>query len=557
MSLELRRLGSGPLSPDATQFMVRMRDGVHLATDVYLPPHDTSPGPTVLVRLPYDKTGEYTFMPTVARYFRDHGYRVVVQDVRGKFRSEGETLVFVNEAYDGYDTIDWVVNQTWSDGVVGMWGDSYYGFTQWAAVSTAHPALRAITPRVTGTQLGQIPVALPGERTLEVEMSIHRFYLLSVYHDRSMLEWEMDWTRQPLIDAVEEFFAQVGSRSPSFDLWFPHPVSLRRFPAGSPFDAPAIPVLMTIGWWDNCAPYQWADHYELQKRPAWAMNEHLLLEAIDHENNNHFDLPGHRHPTESHGTLERYLGPAVEFFDVHLRGRAAQVPRVRWVLANSGDPVPRQAASWPPAGVTARVLHLTDATAAAGAAPGGGLTKASPEEEVAFWVHDPTDPVPSPAHNSFEFLAENPDERALGQRADVLKFSTPVLEEAMDLVGPVTFSGIVGSDGPEMDTFARLCDVSPDGTARLIVRGQRTLLCAERDFHLEIDMGQTAYRVPAGHRLLLTVASSDAPEFIPVPGTGEHRWLAVRTQANRQRLRLGGDDGARLTLSVLAPEQDC
>ncbi len=151
------RIEAMPVDPRASEYMVRMRDGVKLATDVYLPEPDCGPGPTILIRLPYDKNGDYTYIPDISAYFAAHGYRVAAQDVRGKFRSEGETILWVNEAYDGYDTLDWIVNQPWSDGVVGMWGDSYYGFTQLAAASTAHPALRAIAPRVTGTRLGDLP----------------------------------------------------------------------------------------------------------------------------------------------------------------------------------------------------------------------------------------------------------------------------------------------------------------------------------------------------------------------------------------------------------------
>ena len=75
-------------------------------------------------------------MPQTARYMMGRGYHVVVQDVRGKFRSEGETVMFVHEAADGSDTIDWIVEQDWCDGSVAMWGDSYYGFTQFAALSS-------------------------------------------------------------------------------------------------------------------------------------------------------------------------------------------------------------------------------------------------------------------------------------------------------------------------------------------------------------------------------------------------------------------------------------
>ncbi|MEU4245175.1 CocE/NonD family hydrolase [Actinoplanes sp. NPDC026619] len=539
MTIEIHRTGPGPLSPDATQHMVRMRDGVRLATDVYLPADTSTPGPTILTRLPYDKTGEYTFMPKVAAWFTAHGYRMVVQDVRGKFRSEGETLLFVNETYDGYDTIEWITHQDWSDGVVGMWGDSYYGYTQWAAASSAHRALKAMVPRVTGTRLGELPIPVPGRRTHDVEMSVHRFYPLSMFHDRDMLEWELDWSRRPLAAAVEEFFQAVGSRSASYDLWFPHPVSLRRFPAGSPFDAPAVPVLLTLGWWDNCAPWQWSDYRELEQRPAWLQNTFLLLEAIDHENNSHFDP----HATRDESWMNRYLGPAAEFFDVFLRGEAATIPKVRWQLANSGDPTLREATAWPPSAVREKQFHPhPDRTLLLD--PAGAPTEQG-------WVHDAASPVPSPAHDPFSFLAETPDERDLAARADVLSFTTAPVTNPLDLVGPIAVTATVGSDGPEMDLFARLADVAPDGSSHLIARGQQTILDPGRDFEVEIDLGHVGYRLLPGHALRLTLASSDAPEFIPAPGTGEHRWLAATTEPNHQHVRLGGPSGCRLTITVL------
>ncbi|GAA2684281.1 CocE/NonD family hydrolase [Actinoplanes palleronii] len=551
MTISVQRTGPGPVSPAATQHMVRMRDGVRLATDVYLPV-DPQPGPVILTRLPYDKCGEYTFMPRVAAYFTARGYTMVVQDVRGKFRSEGETLLFVNEAYDGHDTLDWIVQQEWSDGVVGMWGDSYYGFTQWAAASTGHPALRAIAPRVTGTRLGELPGPVPGQRTHDTEMGVARVYPLSMFHDQDMLEWEFDWSRRPLAAQVEEFFATVGSRSASYDVWFPHPVTLRRFPAGSPFDAPPVPVLMTIGWWDNCAPWSWHDHREIQRRPAWARNEYLLLEAIDHENHSHFELDPLVRTADSDAALPRYLDPAIEFFDVFLRGQDRDLPRVRWQLANSGDPAHRADVAWPPPAAHEIVLRPAGAAAAAGAAPGGTLTTApvagTGPAETATWIHDAADPVPSPVADAFSFLAEYPDERHLADRPDVLAFTAAPVTAPLDLAGPIRLRATAGSDGPEMDLFARLLDVAPDGTAKLIARGQQTILDPGAAFAVELDLGHVGYRLPAGHALRLTVASSDAPEFVPAPGTGEHRWLAVTTVPNRQRLQLGE---TALTCTVL------
>ncbi|MER5185783.1 CocE/NonD family hydrolase, partial [Streptomyces sp. NPDC002896] len=211
--------------PAARPHRVRMRDGVRLATDVYLP-DDDAPGPTVLVRLPYDKSGEYTFMPRIAAYMNARGYRVVVQDVRGKFRSEGATLLFVHEVHDGYDTLEWITHQPWSNGVVGMWGDSYYGWTQWAALSSGHPALRAIAPRVTGTELAQV-VSHP-DGTRDVEWNFRLGYTATHFVDRDTYEWQPDPDHRPLIAPYEEFFAQLGRRSVSFDTQFPHDAHLRR-----------------------------------------------------------------------------------------------------------------------------------------------------------------------------------------------------------------------------------------------------------------------------------------------------------------------------------------
>lgn len=547
MNLPIERIGPAPRSPLAQEHMVPMRDGIRLATDVYLPADTPGPGPTILTRLPYDKTGDYTFMPVVAQYFLRFGYRVVVQDVRGKFRSEGETLLFVNEADDGYDTIDWIVGQPWSDGVVGMWGDSYYGFTQWAAVSSGHRALRAIVPRVTGTRLGQLAEQIPGTHTREVEMAVHRMYPLTFFHDHDIVHWTMDWSRLPYNDSVEKFFDAVGSRSASYDLWYPHPVHLRRFPDGSPFDARPVPVLMTIGWWDNCAPWQWSDHAEIRRRPRWALNEYLLVEAIDHENNSHFEQPWLRESGErtTHELLEmlpRYLDPAVEFFDVFLRdlGRPGDIPRVRWQLANT-EPGFRTGEQWPPAGAGSTVLHLA----------GNALVTTPPAEAATVsWKHDPTDPVPSPAPDAFSYLAYRPDESTLAQRPDVLSFDAAPVDEPLDLVGPVALRVAVRSDGPEADLFARLTDVSPDGSAHLVARGQLTVLAPGYDDEVCIDMGQVGYRLSPGHALRLTVASSDAPEFVPYWGLGSNRWAQSSTAINNQSIVLGGAGGARLELLV-------
>ncbi|RBM18920.1 hypothetical protein DI005_17780 [Prauserella sp. PE36] len=125
----------GPAERSAQQYMVRMRDGVRLATDVYLPDAD-GPVPVVLTRLPYGKNGGIIRVDVFAEALLERGYALAAQDRRGKFRSEGDTVPWVNEALDGYDTIEWIVNQPWANGRVGTTGLSYVGYTQWAALSS-------------------------------------------------------------------------------------------------------------------------------------------------------------------------------------------------------------------------------------------------------------------------------------------------------------------------------------------------------------------------------------------------------------------------------------
>jgi hypothetical protein len=549
---EFVHIGPAPLSPLASEEFVRMRDGVRLATDVYLPAGDDEPGDTVLIRLPYDKSGEYTFIPLIAEAFLARGYRVVAQDVRGKFRSEGEALLFVNEAYDGYDTIEWIVNQGWSNGRVAMWGDSYYGYTQWAAASTGHPALRAIAPRVTGTQLGE-PVRRPRDaRTTGVEWAITYLYALTYFHSQDAFFWDVDWTCRPFSAQAEEFVEQLGERSISYDQWYPRPVHLRRFPTGNPFDASPVPVLHTIGWWDNCGPLSWADVAEIAKRPSWAANHWLRIESMDHESYYLTDSEEarveERPEAQLRAELGRMLDPALEFFDVFVRanGSVDDIPRVAWNLA--GTEGMRVSATWPPAGVRHRTLVAT-----ADGELGSGSTVPATDIE---WIHDPADPVPSSVPNAFAYLLTRPDEAPLGERDDVLVFATAPVTRTIDLVGPACASATVSSDGPCMDVFVRVLDVAPDGTALRIARGQVHVVDASQPTAVEIDLGQLGYRLEAGHALRIHISGSDAPEFIPLPGTGEEPWGAVETRPNTNRIRVGGPDGLAVTVSVLEPTDE-
>jgi putative CocE/NonD family hydrolase len=208
MTIEIETLEAAALDPRARQHMAPMRDGVELATDVYLP-DGQGPWPAVLVRLPYDKNGRYCWMPFIARHFTERGYAFLPQDVRGKFRSGGEVNAFVHEVDDGYDTIQWITEQAWSNGDVGMWGDSYYGYTQWAAIASGHPALKAIVPRVTVADLFGW---LDGDGVAPL-YGAH--YLAQYWSDGRTHHWTPDWARRPKLNVSKFIGPRVASRRSS------------------------------------------------------------------------------------------------------------------------------------------------------------------------------------------------------------------------------------------------------------------------------------------------------------------------------------------------------
>lgn len=554
MLSSVTRVESEP-TPDAAQaHAVRMRDGVRLAADVYLP-ESAEPAPAILVRLPYDKGSRYSFFPLLAPTVTARGYALVVQDVRGKFGSEGQTLAFVHEVDDGWDTLDWLSNQAWCDGSIGMFGDSYYGFTQWAALASGHPALRAIVPRMTSSRLGTTRRGGPlteDPLTRPVQQLVEAAYLALYWADRCIYELELDWSARPIAKIFDQAAEAIGSRSATLDLLMPHRVAFPTFGGHDPFGGRPLPILHSVGWFDNLAAAQMADYAELTSKPAWAPLQYLVADSVDHENYRLCDTPidaAADHNADD-AALARlfpdYVGPALDFFDVFLAGRcdAAELPRVRWNLGHAGH---RTAAAWPPEGARERTLHLT---------AGGGLAAEPGAAATASWTHDPQRLVPSAVENAFAFLAEYPDEAPAGDRGDVLAFTGAPLTEPLDLAGPVAVRLAVTASGPSTDLFVKLLDVAPDGSAWMIVRGETQVVRPLAEpAQVTVALGHTGYRVRPGHRLRLHVSSSDYPLYLPNPGTGENAWLAVETQRTTQTLHLG-EAGSQLLLTVLEEGSD-
>ena len=543
-------VGPAPLDPRAQHQMVKMRDGVALATDIYLPDAGSLRAPSILVRLPYDKCGRYTFMPQLAAYVADRGFVAIIQDVRGKFRSPAQREPFIHEVADGRDTLDWIEQQPWSDGNVGMIGDSYYGFTQWAAAASGHRALKAIVPRVTGTWFG-------------------RYYSTDEVPRIPFFAWLFEtWASAGLYEGALITDPPPAPGAPRIPVWLGDAAAQRMrnliqaqrrgelirrvYPKGNPAPQLAIPALHTGGWWDNLQKCQLDDWHAVATAPA-SRHQYLRMGCTDHEDFilQELEITGEDHESDD-GALERYLPRMLDeplsFLDHYLRGRTGPwpAPRVRFDIANKGW---EDASAWPPSQATHLAMFLTDGESATSSPDGGGMTtQPGAASTSAQWVHDPADPVPFIQDSDWGMLQYHRDEAPLHGRPDIVTFTGEPL--FCELIGPVHARLVVEADAPATHVVVRLHDVYPDGRARYLLGDAALARTSAGPVEVAIRLGDIAYQMRRGHRLRLTISSSCSGLYLVHPGTDEDPWTAGLARRAQQRLHLGGENGSRLELTV-------
>jgi hypothetical protein len=518
--------GTEPTVPDCTiqrDVWVPMSDGVRLLADVYLPagPGVEGPFPTILIRMPYGKTEAYCYMPAHGKYWARRGYACVIQDVRGRWGSEGVYEPFVNEAKDGCETLDWVAAQSWCDGAIGMTGESYYGYTQWAVAASGHPNLKCIAPGDTAADIYGSWIYNGNAFCLSTMGGWA--YVINGTQDYN--EFLMDPWHLPLADMP----AAAGHPSKAYSEWMQHPARdayWDRINHCQHYGDVTIPVLHWGGWYDvflNGTIGGW-EGVRAAADPEVREKQWLMIGATDHELSPEFTGRIGALAVERHG----YAHDRIKvFMDCWLKGEDAGVtPGGRVLYFTMGRNEWRRTDEWPPKQAEERRYYL-HSDGRAGSQDGAGVlsTEGPSDEPPDRFTYDPRDPVDYWLGASMWELAKHMDDRReIERRGDVLVYTTAPLATDLEVTGPLSVTLSAATSARDTDFTAALVDVHPDGYAHLVQEGIRRARFRASDarespvepgtvYTYEIDLWATSYVFGTGHRIRLEVSSSDFDRY--------------------------------------------
>lgn len=565
-----------------------MRDGTVLRANVYRP-DDGGAGsyPVLLTRLPYGKdlpSGSNVLDPVQAAR---RGYIVVVQDVRGTFTSGGDWQPLANEDGDGADTVAWAAKLPGANGTVGMYGASYYGFTQWAAAKAQPAALRAMAPMIAWDEPHDGVISRGGVMELGLQASWnlqmgfdqlarrHRGDLRALGPAYYTLVREMNrlpaagYAELPLANFPPLVRAGVAEPMDYYVGRLHEPAVAEPARVTGAYEHLDVPVLHIGGWYDvflNGTLRNFAG-----MRQHGHAHQRLLIGPWTHGNVSHVlgDLDFGFAASGAMMDLQiDLMSYQLQFFDRWLKdaqnGLDATPPVKYFVM---GANVWKYASAWPPEGVIEQRWYLHSGGHANSVQGDGALTREQPgEEERDSYVYDPSAPVPTVGGATLmhpQFRAGPRDQRSVEARSDVLVFTSALLETPLEVTGPVRVELYVATNVPDTDFVARLVDVHPDGTAINVCDGitrmryregqwtEAAPLNAGAVYRISVDLWTTATVLLAGHRLRLDVTSSNFPRWERNLNTGRDNLRTTEMRTARQSIFHDRDHPSYVALSVM------
>jgi uncharacterized protein len=493
---------------------IPMRDGINLSANIFLPNY---PGkfPVLLMRTPYSKDGESEF----AHFFAQRGYVVVIQDTRGRYKSEGLFNAFQPEVPDGYDTQQWIGEQAWCNGKIGTVGGSYVGFTQWMPAPLASSYLKTMFTSKTFSDFYKEAYIGGAFRILRFSPWSYNMSKPDIV-ESSFLNMMYD-SAYRCIPFIEQDKV-LGWKIPYLRDWLSHPTDDKYWERSSVknnFTRINTSIYNLGGWFDS---FQQAtlDNYIRMTAPDIDPDIRTRQKLI---------MGPWVHGSESNkaGDMDFGLDAAIDSRNLELRWFDSQLKDIdNGILDEApvkifvmGENIWRDEYEWPLARTDYQKYYLHSKGNANSLTGDGKISTKTPSKEFSdTFVYDPLNPVITPGRD------EPIDQRKVEVREDVLVYSTPVLNKEIEVTGPVNVLLYASSSAINTDFTAKLVDVYPDGRAIRLCEG--IIRASFRDpaslpseiqpnkvYKYNISLWSTSNLFKKGHQIRVEISSSNFPRF--------------------------------------------
>jgi len=535
---------------------VRMSDGVHLATDVWLP-EGRGPFPVLLTRTPYHRHHAEASVDfsQEAQTYTNWGYAYVIQDTRGKYDSEGAFHPF-DEAGDGQDTLDWIAEQKWCNGRIGMVGKSYMGLVQIPAAIGGHEALKCIVPRVAPSNFFRDYSRYDGCFALA---NVVRWSLTNATITTRPPIDHFTWHELYEKATLEQVFDRIGFRCKVLQEWVDHDRYdgyWEKIDQHRMFERVQVPGMHVAGWFDHVSRGQFDAYCGIRERGATEKartSQRLLIgpgghHTIDVESEEHQRYGDWDFGPESTLSLLDHQRRFIDYwmkdedngFSDELPVKVLLMGENRWISLKD----------WPPPEARVQNWYLKS-SGSANWLNGDGQVSLDSAGEIPpdKYLYDPRNPVPTLGGSIYWGLSPlGPvDQRPILSRSDVMYYSSKPLERSLAVVGEVNLNLWIVSSAPDTDFIAKLCVVEPSGRVTCLTIG--SIRCRFRESwsdpkpleagaptQIRIHMGHIAYVYPERARIALLVTSSSFPRILPHPNTMAPTWKEKSAQVANQEI---------------------
>jgi hypothetical protein len=595
--------------------MMPMRDGVRLATDIYRPKATSGKVPIVFVKTPYNfnywdvRNGAPADMNAALTAVK-RGYAYVVQNERGHFFSEGNYDILGPPTTDGYDAMEWLSKQPWSNGKIGATGCSSTAEYQPAVAAEGHPAFAAMNVQGFGAGVGRVgPYYEQGNwyRGGAVQM----LFITWIYGQQNQVRpmFPKETPQADLVAAARLF--DLAPQNPPVD-WgkalehLPVQDILKNVNGPRGIFADAMPVA-TGGRMIQRAPNDpawykgglWHDTMKLQMPGLWQMSWYDVSVGPNIEMFNHVQKTapraiadqqwmiiapvahcGYTRATANTVVGERSMGDArldyaeimYGFFDKFLKGesntRVDKLPKVTYFTMGANK---WQAADqWPPAGAQQRTFYLASGGRANTRSGDGTLTSTPPAaDRPDSFTYDPMNPVRSLGGNvcctGNAITAGAFDQRETESRQDVLVYTSEPFKDGLELSGPIVPTLYVSSDAKDTDFTVKVLDVYPDGRAYNLDESIQRMRYREgydkplawmekgKVYKVALQPLNTSNYFAPGHRLRIEVSSSNFPRFDRNLNTGGNNYDEASGVVARNAVHHSKQYPSAITITVVTP----